>query len=88
MRQCIVIKPEWLTELAPHYYKQQDVSDASTVKMPKGQGKAGLDADSSTGGGGGKNHDDLAETQRALQKMAKMDAEDDAAANGRGRKRR
>jgi pre-mRNA-splicing factor ATP-dependent RNA helicase DHX16 len=32
----LVIKPEWLVEIAPHYYKPKDVDDAGTkVKMPK-----------------------------------------------------
>ncbi len=35
MRNLIVIKPEWLTEIAPHYYKAKDVEDPSAVKMPK-----------------------------------------------------
>eukprot|EP00899_Mesostigma_viride_P024834 jgi/Mesvir1/5535/Mv15572-RA.1 len=40
MRQVIEIKPEWLVELAPHYYKMKDVVDESSKKMPKGVGKA------------------------------------------------
>jgi pre-mRNA-splicing factor ATP-dependent RNA helicase DHX16 len=35
MRNLIVIKPEWLIEIAPHYYKPKDVEDATKVKMPK-----------------------------------------------------
>ena len=42
MRQVIIIKPEWLTELAPHYYKDKDIVDSSSIKMPKGKGKASL----------------------------------------------
>ena len=43
MRQVIVIKPDWLVELAPHYYKNEDIKDSSTIKMPKGKGKSTLD---------------------------------------------
>jgi pre-mRNA-splicing factor ATP-dependent RNA helicase DHX16 len=35
MRNLIVIKPEWLIEIAPHYYKPKDVEDPSKMKMPK-----------------------------------------------------
>ncbi|TYZ68213.1 hypothetical protein PybrP1_010010 [[Pythium] brassicae (nom. inval.)] len=40
MRSVIPIKAEWLTELAPHYYKTKEVEDARNKKMPKGAGKA------------------------------------------------
>jgi pre-mRNA-splicing factor ATP-dependent RNA helicase DHX16 len=44
MRQVIEIKPEWLTEIAPHYYKKKEVEGADgpggLAKMPRGQGKA------------------------------------------------
>ncbi|OQR96314.1 pre-mRNA-splicing factor ATP-dependent RNA helicase [Achlya hypogyna] len=40
MRQVAPIKPEWLTEIAPHYYKTKDVEDATTKKMPKLTGRA------------------------------------------------
>ena len=45
MRQVIEIKPEWLMEIAPHYYKQKEVEGAEggLVKMPRGQGKAAGD---------------------------------------------
>jgi len=39
MRQVISIKPEWLIEIAPHYYKKGDIEDASQKKLPKKTGK-------------------------------------------------
>lgn len=44
MRQVIEIKPEWLVEIAPHYYKMKDVEDAGARKMPKVAGRATLDS--------------------------------------------
>ncbi|CAA7026587.1 unnamed protein product [Microthlaspi erraticum] len=41
MRQVTELKPEWLIELAPHYYQLKDVEEAAT-KMPKGAGKAAI----------------------------------------------
>ncbi len=35
MRQVIEIQPEWLVEIAPHYYKQKEIEDNSSKKMPK-----------------------------------------------------
>lgn len=35
MRNVIEIEPQWLIEIAPHYYKQKDVEDERTKKMPK-----------------------------------------------------
>jgi len=35
MRQVAPIKPTWLIEIAPHFYQESDVQDASTKKMPK-----------------------------------------------------
>lgn len=35
MRQVAPIKPEWLVEIAPHYYKESDVEDSRKKKMPK-----------------------------------------------------
>jgi pre-mRNA-splicing factor ATP-dependent RNA helicase DHX16 len=35
MRQVIEISPQWLVEIAPHYYKQKDVEDEASKKMPK-----------------------------------------------------
>jgi pre-mRNA-splicing factor ATP-dependent RNA helicase DHX16 len=37
MRQCIEIKPEWLLEVAPHFYQSKDL-DGFKGKMPKGSG--------------------------------------------------
>ncbi|KAG7599017.1 Helicase C-terminal [Arabidopsis suecica] len=42
MRQVTELKPEWLIELAPHYYQLKDVEDAASKKMPKGAGKAAM----------------------------------------------
>eukprot|EP00980_Cylindrotheca_fusiformis_P003759 scaffold834_cov123-Cylindrotheca_fusiformis.AAC.6 len=35
MRQVAPIKPEWLVEIAPHYYQPSDVEDTNSKKMPK-----------------------------------------------------
>lgn len=35
MRQVAPIKPEWLVEIAPHYYQPSDVEDPKSKKMPK-----------------------------------------------------
>jgi pre-mRNA-splicing factor ATP-dependent RNA helicase DHX16 len=35
MRQVAPIKPEWLVEIAPHYYQPSDVEDDKSKKMPK-----------------------------------------------------
>lgn len=40
MRMVAPIKGEWLTEIAPHYYKPDDVEDTQTKKMPKTTGKS------------------------------------------------
>jgi pre-mRNA-splicing factor ATP-dependent RNA helicase DHX16 len=37
MRQVIAIQPEWLVEIAPHYYKAKDITDENK-KMPKMRG--------------------------------------------------
>eukprot|EP01127_Copromyxa_protea_P017583 TRINITY_DN5380_c0_g1_i1.p1 TRINITY_DN5380_c0_g1~~TRINITY_DN5380_c0_g1_i1.p1 ORF type:complete len:1028 (-),score=194.31 TRINITY_DN5380_c0_g1_i1:35-3118(-) len=39
MRQVIEIKPEWLVEIAPHFYKRTDIEE-DTRKMPKTRGKS------------------------------------------------
>ena len=45
MRSVMSLQPEWLTEVAPHYYKQKDVEALGVDrKMPKGA--------MATGGGG------------------------------------
>jgi pre-mRNA-splicing factor ATP-dependent RNA helicase DHX16 len=33
------IKPEWLVEIAPHYYSAKDIRDDGK-KMPKGRGRS------------------------------------------------
>lgn len=40
MRQIIEIKPEWLVEIAPHYYSKKEIEDASTKKLPKSSGRS------------------------------------------------
>ncbi|KAL1664258.1 pre-mRNA splicing factor [Schizophyllum commune] len=42
MRQVMEIKPSWLLEVAPHYFKPADLEQLATgdKKMPKGQGAA------------------------------------------------
>lgn len=35
MRQVIEIQPDWLLQVAPHYYKPKDIDDDSTKKLPK-----------------------------------------------------
>ncbi|CAA7395462.1 unnamed protein product [Spirodela intermedia] len=40
MRQVTEIKPDWLVEIAPHYYQMKDVEDDGSKKMPRGQGRA------------------------------------------------
>ncbi|KAM0868320.1 hypothetical protein ACQ4PT_041433 [Festuca glaucescens] len=42
MRQVTELKPEWLVEIAPHYYQLKDVDDTGSKKLPKGQGRAAL----------------------------------------------
>ncbi|KAJ1341243.1 hypothetical protein BSLG_004178 [Batrachochytrium salamandrivorans] len=40
VRQVIEIQPEWLMEVAPHYYKSNELQDDSLKKLPKSVGKA------------------------------------------------
>ncbi|THU74176.1 hypothetical protein C4D60_Mb04t30590 [Musa balbisiana] len=41
MRQVTELKPEWLIEIAPHFYQLKDVEDAAaTKKLPRGKGRA------------------------------------------------
>ncbi|GAB2209444.1 hypothetical protein Droror1_Dr00026658 [Drosera rotundifolia] len=40
MRQVTELKPEWLVEIAPHYYQLKDV-EATSKKMPRTVGRAG-----------------------------------------------
>jgi pre-mRNA-splicing factor ATP-dependent RNA helicase DHX16 len=35
--QIIEIKPDWLLEVAPHYYKAAELKDDASKKMPKGK---------------------------------------------------
>ncbi|GFH25342.1 uncharacterized protein HaLaN_23284 [Haematococcus lacustris] len=42
MRTISEIKPEWLVEIAPHFYSKQDVLEDGR-KLPKGKGKAAMD---------------------------------------------
>mmetsp|Transcript_4239 Transcript_4239/g.12510 ORF Transcript_4239/g.12510 Transcript_4239/m.12510 type:complete len:714 (+) Transcript_4239:205-2346(+) len=45
MRNIIPIEPDWLVEIAPHYYQQRELADSRKQKMPKGKGlKAGAAA--------------------------------------------
>jgi len=41
MRQVIEIQPQWLVEIAPHYYKAKDIEAGDTgKKMPKAAGRS------------------------------------------------
>lgn len=40
MRNVVVIDGKWLLEVAPHYYRDNEVHDTTNKKMPKVQGKA------------------------------------------------
>lgn len=42
MRVVSEIKPEWLVEIAPHFYSKKDILDDGK-KLPKGRGKAAMD---------------------------------------------
>eukprot|EP00924_Labyrinthula_sp_SR-Ha-C_P000860 augustus_masked-scaffold_7-processed-gene-6.51-mRNA-1 protein AED:0.03 eAED:0.04 QI:0/-1/0/1/-1/1/1/0/915 len=35
MRQVATIRPDWLLEVAPHYYKQKELESGAVKKMPK-----------------------------------------------------
>lgn len=37
--QVSEIKPEWLVEVAPHYYSKKDIAD-DAKKLPKGKGRS------------------------------------------------
>jgi pre-mRNA-splicing factor ATP-dependent RNA helicase DHX16 len=39
MRVVTEIKPEWLVELAPHYYSSKEIMDKAAKKLPKVQGR-------------------------------------------------
>ncbi|GFQ04335.1 putative pre-mRNA-splicing factor ATP-dependent RNA helicase dhx16 [Phtheirospermum japonicum] len=40
MRQVTELKPDWLVEIAPHYYQLKDVEDQTSKKMPRGEGRS------------------------------------------------
>lgn len=40
MRNVSEIKPEWLVEIAPHYYSKKDVLEEGKRGMPKNKGRA------------------------------------------------
>uniref|UniRef100_A0ACD5TH42 Uncharacterized protein n=1 Tax=Avena sativa TaxID=4498 RepID=A0ACD5TH42_AVESA len=42
MRQVTELKPEWLVEIAPHYYQHKDIDEHETKKMAKGKGRAAM----------------------------------------------
>lgn len=42
MRTVSEIKPEWLVEIAPHFYSKTDILEDSK-KQPKGKGRAAMD---------------------------------------------
>jgi pre-mRNA-splicing factor ATP-dependent RNA helicase DHX16 len=41
MRTVSEIRPEWLVEIAPHYYSKNDILEEGR-KMPKGKGRAAV----------------------------------------------
>lgn len=43
MRQVIEIQPEWLVEIAPHYYQKKEIEDTAGKKLPKQQGRGQMD---------------------------------------------
>lgn len=42
MRVVSEIKPDWLVEIAPHFYSKKDILEDGK-KLPKGKGRAGMD---------------------------------------------
>lgn len=44
MRIVSEIKPGWLVDIAPHYYSKKELDDPSARKLPKGAGRASVDA--------------------------------------------
>lgn len=38
MRQVTELKPNWLVEIAPHYYQLKDVEESGAKKLPRGEG--------------------------------------------------
>eukprot|EP00955_Chlamydomonas_euryale_P067575 359869-Chlamydomonas_euryale.AAC.41 len=47
MRCVTEIKPDWLVEIAPHYYSKKDILDEGK-KLPKGRGRAIMDGSEGT----------------------------------------
>eukprot|EP01138_Halocafeteria_seosinensis_P003868 gb/GECG01003954.1/.p1 GENE.gb/GECG01003954.1/~~gb/GECG01003954.1/.p1 ORF type:complete len:1203 (+),score=267.05 gb/GECG01003954.1/:1-3609(+) len=39
MRQIIAIRPEWLVEIAPHYYKEKDIEESKDKKLPNAKAR-------------------------------------------------
>lgn len=42
MRQVTELKPDWLVEIAPHYYQMKDVEESGAKKLPRGEGRAAV----------------------------------------------
>lgn len=40
IRNIIEIDNKWLLEVAPHYYREKELEDTSSRKLPKGKGRA------------------------------------------------
>ena len=40
LRQVTEIQGKWLLEVAPHYYKPEEVEDSTNKKMPKTVGRS------------------------------------------------
>ncbi|XP_020671922.2 pre-mRNA-splicing factor ATP-dependent RNA helicase DEAH1-like isoform X3 [Dendrobium catenatum] len=40
--QVTELKPDWLVEIAPHYYQLKDIEDSSSKKMLRGPGRAAM----------------------------------------------
>ena len=40
MRTVSEIRPQWLLEIAPHYYSKKELADETAKKLPKNLGKA------------------------------------------------
>ena len=38
MREVIQVQPEWLLEVAPHYFTENELRDDSKKKMPRTTG--------------------------------------------------
>ncbi len=45
MRNVIEIHPDWLHEVAPHYYTTSELKDDALKKMPRKQGRAQINND-------------------------------------------